>query len=161
MAVKAAKGATLLFRARGPDAAAAIVALRELIARDFHGEDAIGARESDPRSEWLNFVCRAHCFGRLCGGAAGRDADADAGNAAGGEPVAEAHGAATSDCRRRCLQLSALAAHPRSDGADILAFQIAMLEDESLAESRVCDDRRGRKRGRGLAKGAGREIARL
>lgn len=42
MAVKAVKGTTLYFRARGPDAAAAIVALRELIAGDFHEEEAIG-----------------------------------------------------------------------------------------------------------------------
>jgi phosphocarrier protein HPr len=42
MAVKAAKGATLYFRARGPDAAAAIIALRELIAGDFHEDEAIG-----------------------------------------------------------------------------------------------------------------------
>ena len=39
MAVKAAKGATLYFRARGPDAAEAIAALRDLVALDFHGED--------------------------------------------------------------------------------------------------------------------------
>jgi phosphocarrier protein HPr len=39
MAVKAAKGATLHFRARGPDAEAAIVALRDLVALDFHGDD--------------------------------------------------------------------------------------------------------------------------
>jgi phosphocarrier protein HPr len=42
MAVKAVKGTTLFFRARGPDAAAAIAALRELIARDFHEDEAIG-----------------------------------------------------------------------------------------------------------------------
>src|SRR5271170_3474851 len=40
MAVKAAKGATLYFRARGPDAAEAIVALRELVALDFHEYEA-------------------------------------------------------------------------------------------------------------------------
>ena len=43
MAVKAAKGATLYFRARGPDAAEAIVALRELVALDFHEEEATRA----------------------------------------------------------------------------------------------------------------------
>jgi phosphocarrier protein HPr len=43
MAVKAAKGATLYFRARGPDAAEAIVALRELVALDFHEDEATRA----------------------------------------------------------------------------------------------------------------------
>jgi phosphocarrier protein HPr len=43
MAIKAAKGATLYFRARGPDAAEAIVALRELIALDFHDKEATRA----------------------------------------------------------------------------------------------------------------------
>ena len=43
MAVKAAKGATLYFRARGPDAAEAIIALRELVALDFHEDEATGA----------------------------------------------------------------------------------------------------------------------
>jgi phosphocarrier protein HPr len=42
MAVKAVKGSTLYFRARGPDAAAAIIALRELITGDFHEDEAIG-----------------------------------------------------------------------------------------------------------------------
>jgi phosphocarrier protein HPr len=40
MAVKAAKGATLHFRARGPDAREAILALRELVALDFHDDEA-------------------------------------------------------------------------------------------------------------------------
>jgi phosphocarrier protein len=40
MAIKAAKGATLYFRARGPDAAEAIVALRELVALDFREDEA-------------------------------------------------------------------------------------------------------------------------
>ncbi|MGO8798658.1 MAG: HPr family phosphocarrier protein [Roseiarcus sp.] len=42
MAVKAAKGATLHFRARGPDAGAALAALRHLVAADFRGEEAAG-----------------------------------------------------------------------------------------------------------------------
>lgn len=42
MAVKAAKGAILYFRARGPDAAAAIAALRELVCVDFHEAEATG-----------------------------------------------------------------------------------------------------------------------
>jgi phosphoenolpyruvate-protein phosphotransferase (PTS system enzyme I) len=50
----------------------------------------------------------------------------------GGEPVAEA--AALRDAIATALeQLSQLSAHAKSDGADILAFQIAMLEDEALA----------------------------
>ena len=36
MAVKAAKGATLHFRARGPDADAALAALSDLVALEFH-----------------------------------------------------------------------------------------------------------------------------
>jgi phosphoenolpyruvate-protein phosphotransferase (PTS system enzyme I) len=56
------------------------------------------------------------------------------GNRAGGEPVAEAH-ALRRAIAEALSQLSALAAHSRSDGADILAFQIAMLEDDALAES--------------------------
>jgi phosphocarrier protein HPr len=40
MAVKAAKGATLHFRARGPDALAALAALSDLVALNFHGDDA-------------------------------------------------------------------------------------------------------------------------
>ena len=42
MAVKAAKGATLHFRAKGPDADAALAALRELVALGFHEEDVQG-----------------------------------------------------------------------------------------------------------------------
>jgi phosphoenolpyruvate-protein phosphotransferase (PTS system enzyme I) len=50
----------------------------------------------------------------------------------GGEPAAEA--AALRDAIATALKhLSQLAAHANSDGADILAFQIAMLEDETLA----------------------------
>ncbi len=48
MAVKAAKGATLYFRARGPDAAEAIDALRELVAIDFHGDEL---KPAEGRSE--------------------------------------------------------------------------------------------------------------
>jgi len=40
MAVKATKGATLHFRARGPDADAALAALGDLVALNFHGDDA-------------------------------------------------------------------------------------------------------------------------
>jgi phosphocarrier protein HPr len=43
MAIKAAKGATLYFRAQGPDAQGAIVALRELVALDFQDNEAIRA----------------------------------------------------------------------------------------------------------------------
>lgn len=39
MAVKAAKGAMLHFRATGPDADAALSALRELVALGFHEEE--------------------------------------------------------------------------------------------------------------------------
>ena len=44
MAVKAAKGATLHFRAKGLDARAALTALSELIALGFH-EDELGHGE--------------------------------------------------------------------------------------------------------------------
>jgi phosphotransferase system enzyme I (PtsI) len=51
-----------------------------------------------------------------------------------GEPVAEAQ--ALRDAIAAALeQLWDLAANARSDGADILAFQIAMLEDETLSET--------------------------
>ncbi|SED96933.1 phosphocarrier protein [Rhizobiales bacterium GAS191] len=40
MAVKAAKGAVLHFRATGHDAGAALAALRELVALDFHEDKA-------------------------------------------------------------------------------------------------------------------------
>jgi len=40
MAVKAAKGATLHFRAKGLDADAALSALRQLVAQGFHEETA-------------------------------------------------------------------------------------------------------------------------
>jgi phosphocarrier protein HPr len=40
MAVKAGKGATLHFRAKGPDADEALTALRDLVALDFHGDEA-------------------------------------------------------------------------------------------------------------------------
>ena len=43
MAVKAAKGATLYFRAKGSDAAEAIVALHELVAVDFNEDEATRA----------------------------------------------------------------------------------------------------------------------
>jgi phosphocarrier protein len=47
MAVKAAKGTTLHFRAKGPDARAALAALRDLVALDFRGAEAErGADES-------------------------------------------------------------------------------------------------------------------
>jgi phosphotransferase system enzyme I (PtsI) len=56
------------------------------------------------------------------------------GKRAGGDPVAE-----TQALRRAIAdalsQLSDLAARSKSDGADILAFQIAMLEDDALAQS--------------------------
>jgi phosphocarrier protein len=39
MAVKAGKGATLYFRARGPDASAALAALRDLVTENFHGDE--------------------------------------------------------------------------------------------------------------------------
>jgi phosphocarrier protein HPr len=39
MAVKAARGAILHFRARGPDADAALAALGDLVALNFHGEE--------------------------------------------------------------------------------------------------------------------------
>jgi phosphocarrier protein HPr len=42
MAVKAAKGAVLHFRAKGPDADAALDALRELVTQGFHEEMAGG-----------------------------------------------------------------------------------------------------------------------
>ena len=40
MAVKAAKGAVLHFRAEGHDARPALAALRELVALDFHEDEA-------------------------------------------------------------------------------------------------------------------------
>jgi len=40
MAVKAGKGATLHFRASGPDAPAALAALSELVKQNFHGDEA-------------------------------------------------------------------------------------------------------------------------
>ena len=40
MAVKAAKGTSLHFRAKGPDAPAALAALRELVALNFLGDEA-------------------------------------------------------------------------------------------------------------------------
>jgi phosphocarrier protein HPr len=40
MAVKAAKGTTLHFRAEGPDAVAAVAALRNLVALNFHADGA-------------------------------------------------------------------------------------------------------------------------
>src|ERR1700679_1299113 len=40
MAVKAAKGATLHFRAAGPDAQEALAALEELVALNFHADEA-------------------------------------------------------------------------------------------------------------------------
>jgi phosphotransferase system enzyme I (PtsI) len=55
------------------------------------------------------------------------------GQRSGGDPVAEA------EALRRAIaaalgQLSDLAAHAKGDGADMLAFQIAMLEDDTLSE---------------------------
>jgi phosphocarrier protein len=45
MAVKATKGATLHFRARGPDAPEALAALRELVALGFNEERVAEAGE--------------------------------------------------------------------------------------------------------------------
>jgi phosphotransferase system enzyme I (PtsI) len=57
-------------------------------------------------------------------------------NRTGGEPVAEAQ--ALRDAIIAALaQLSDLATHAAGDGADILAFQMAMLEDEALAAPAV------------------------
>ena len=42
MAVKAAKGAVLHFRAKGPDADAALAALRELVALGFNEDEVEG-----------------------------------------------------------------------------------------------------------------------
>jgi phosphocarrier protein HPr len=39
MAVKAGRGATLHFRADGPDAGAALVALIDLVKQNFHGDE--------------------------------------------------------------------------------------------------------------------------
>jgi phosphotransferase system HPr-like phosphotransfer protein len=39
MAVKAAKGTTLHFRAKGPDAPAALAALRNLVTLNFLGDE--------------------------------------------------------------------------------------------------------------------------
>ena len=47
MAVKAAKGTTLQFRARGPDASAALAALEALVADGF-SEDAAPQGEAEP-----------------------------------------------------------------------------------------------------------------
>jgi phosphocarrier protein len=46
MAVKAAKGTTLHFRAEGPDALAALAALRELVAQNFLGDEADGGEDA-------------------------------------------------------------------------------------------------------------------
>jgi phosphocarrier protein len=46
MAVKAAHGATLHFRARGPDADAALAALHDLVALNFHGDEPARAEEA-------------------------------------------------------------------------------------------------------------------
>jgi phosphocarrier protein HPr len=40
MAVKAGKGATLHFRAKGSDAEAALAALSDLVKQNFHGDEA-------------------------------------------------------------------------------------------------------------------------
>ena len=45
MAVKAARGTTLHFRARGPDAAAALEALHDLVAQNFHDGDPAAAEQ--------------------------------------------------------------------------------------------------------------------
>jgi phosphocarrier protein HPr len=45
MAVKAARGTTLHFRARGPDATAALAALHHLVTLNFHGDDPAHAEE--------------------------------------------------------------------------------------------------------------------
>jgi phosphocarrier protein HPr len=47
MAVKAAKGVTLQFRAKGPDAAEALVALRELVVGEF-AEDEGFSEKAEP-----------------------------------------------------------------------------------------------------------------
>ena len=47
MAVKAAKGAVLHFRAKGEDAGAALVALRELVAQGFHEEESAAGAGGD------------------------------------------------------------------------------------------------------------------
>jgi len=47
MAVKAAKGATLHFRAKGSDASAALASLRDLVTANFHGDEPVeGASET-------------------------------------------------------------------------------------------------------------------
>jgi phosphoenolpyruvate-protein phosphotransferase (PTS system enzyme I) len=56
------------------------------------------------------------------------------GKRAGGDSVAETQALRVAIVGA-LSQLSALAARSKSDGADILAFQIAMLEDDALAES--------------------------
>jgi phosphocarrier protein HPr len=50
MAVKAAKGSTLYFRARGPDAKKAIAALGQLVALDFQGDEATAAEGQSERA---------------------------------------------------------------------------------------------------------------
>ena len=46
MAVKAARGTTLHFRARGPDATAALGALHSLVALNFHDDDDAHAKQT-------------------------------------------------------------------------------------------------------------------
>jgi phosphocarrier protein len=41
MAMKAGKGATLHFRAKGTDASAALAALRDLVTGNFHGHEPV------------------------------------------------------------------------------------------------------------------------
>ena len=50
MAVKAAKGATLQFRAKGPDSAEALVALRQLVVGGFADDDGF-SEKAEPLNE--------------------------------------------------------------------------------------------------------------
>ncbi len=75
-----------------------------------------------------------------------------------GDPVAEA--TALRDAIGAALeQLSGLVARAGSDGADILAFQIAMLEDETLSESAFTAIGAGVTADRAWHTGLGNEIA--
>lgn len=75
-----------------------------------------------------------------------------------GEPAAEA-AALRAAIASALEQLGGLAANARSDGAEILAFQIAMLEDETLSEAAFGAIAAGAPADRGWRKALDREIA--
>ena len=125
MAFKAAKGDTLHFRASGPDAEQAL-----------SGAARIGATRRSTRAPGMaerRLVGRPAAQGFACGPLAPLGRIAKPAERVAGAPQEE-RGRLAAAIAEALSQLEALLGAAEGDGADILAFQVAMLEDPELSD---------------------------